>query len=74
MGVGEIVRAARAAFVAKEAAAAPVTSTDNYSYPDPWHYATPGYFDLGRKSAERTGRIAGGGAGLTLQGWRWLLR
>jgi hypothetical protein len=49
---GEVVRAAQAAFVERDAAAAVVTSTDEYGYSDTWHYDSPGYMDLGRRFAE----------------------
>ncbi len=49
---GEVVRAAQAAFVDKDPAAALVTSTDNYNYSDKWHYDGAGYLDLGRAFAE----------------------
>ena len=48
---GEIVRTAQAEFVRTDAAAALVTSTDNYDYSDPWHYDTSGYIDLGSQFA-----------------------
>jgi hypothetical protein len=48
----DIVRGAQAAFVETDGAAALVTSTDDYSYSDPWHYDTEGYIDLGRGFAE----------------------
>lgn len=49
---GDIVREGQAAFVQKDGNAALVTSTDNYSYSDPWHYDSKGYIDLGEKFAE----------------------
>jgi hypothetical protein len=49
---GEIVRAAQAAFVERDAHAALVTTTDRYGYSDPWHYDSPGYIDLGKQFAE----------------------
>ena len=49
---GEIVRAAQAAFVSKDPAAALVETTDTYKYSDPWHYDTAGYLDLGRAFAD----------------------
>ena len=49
---GDIVRAAQAAFVEGDAAAALVTTTDEYAYSDPWHYDSRGYIDLGRRFAE----------------------
>ena len=44
---GEIVRAAQAEYVKADAAAALVTTTDQYGYSDPWHYDSAGYIDLG---------------------------
>ena len=44
---GDIVRTAQADFVAADAQAALVTSTDRYGYSDPWHYDTAGFLDLG---------------------------
>jgi hypothetical protein len=49
---GDIIRKAQADFVMKDGKAAIVTSTDNYSYSDPWHYNSDGYIDLGNKFAE----------------------
>lgn len=49
---GEIVRTAQASFVDKDGTAALVTSTDNYSYSDPWHYDSEGFMDLGRQFAD----------------------
>ncbi|MBX3443495.1 MAG: hypothetical protein KF774_13900 [Planctomyces sp.] len=49
---GDVVRQAQADFVEKDAAAALVTSTDDYGYSDPYHYDSRGYVDLGRKFAE----------------------
>lgn len=49
---GDVIRAAQAAFVEQDPAAALVTSTDAYGYSDPWHYDSAGYLDLGRKFAE----------------------
>ena len=49
---GDIVRNAQASFVKKDAAAALVTSTDNYDYSDKWHYDSAGYIDLGRQFAD----------------------
>jgi len=49
---GDKVRDAQAAFVAEDGNAALVTSTDGYSYSDPWHYNSEGYIDLGKKFAE----------------------
>jgi iduronate 2-sulfatase len=49
---GDTVRAAQASFVADDACAALVTSTDGYSYSDPWHYDSAGYIDLGTRFAE----------------------
>lgn len=50
---GSIVRQAQADFVAKDTAAALVTSTDGYSYSDKWHYDTAGYIDFGKQFAEK---------------------
>lgn len=49
---GDVVRAAEAAWVESDGHAALVTSTDAYSYSDPYHYDTAGYIDLGRQFAE----------------------
>ena len=49
---GDIIRKAQADFVEKDGRAALVTSTDNYSYSDPWHYNSEGFSDLGNKFAE----------------------
>ncbi len=49
---GYIVRKAQEEFVRKDAKAALVTSTDDYSYSDPWHYDTKGFLDLGEKFAK----------------------
>lgn len=49
---GDVVRQAQADFVSADAAAALVTSTDNYAYCDPWHYDSAGYIDLGARFAE----------------------
>jgi carbohydrate esterase-like sialic acid-specific acetylesterase len=49
---GDIIREAQAAFVESDSAAALVTSTDDYSYSDPYHYDTAGYIELGRVFAE----------------------
>lgn len=54
---GDIVREAEAEFVESDGSAALVTSTDDYSYSDPWHYDTAGYIDLGRKFAEAVAGI-----------------
>ncbi len=48
---GEIVRAAQHRFVKEDARAAIVTSTDDYSYSDPWHYDSDGFIDLGARFA-----------------------
>ncbi|MEN8117512.1 MAG: sialate O-acetylesterase [Bacteroidota bacterium] len=50
---GKEVRWQQARFVSQDENAALVTSTDNYSYSDPWHYDTKGYIDLGKKFAEK---------------------
>lgn len=57
---GDVVRAAQAAFVESDANAALVTSTDDYSYSDPWHYDTPGFIDLGRQFADAVVGLRGG--------------
>jgi hypothetical protein len=49
---GDAVREAQALFVAEDGNAALVTSTDDYSYSDPWHYDSEGFIDLGKKFAE----------------------
>ncbi|USO00401.1 MAG: hypothetical protein H6810_08905 [Phycisphaeraceae bacterium] len=56
---GDTVRAAEDKVAADDAAAAIVTSTDNYGYSDPWHYDTPGYIDFGRKFAEAMDGLMG---------------
>jgi len=56
---GETVREAQAAFVRSDGRAALVTSTDEYSYSDTWHYDTAGYLDLGRQFAEALVNLAG---------------
>lgn len=54
---GEIVRAAQAAFVEQDGAAALVTTTDQYDYSDTWHYDSAGFLDLGRRFAEAMVRL-----------------
>lgn len=54
---GPTVRTGMAAFVAKDPAAALVTSTDAYGYSDPWHYDSAGYLDMGKRFAEALHRI-----------------
>ena len=49
---GDVVRAAQAAFVAEDPAAALVTTTDQYDYSDQWHYDSKGYLDLGKQFAD----------------------
>lgn len=49
---GDEVREAQAEYVSEDGNAALVTSTDNYSYSDRWHYDSEGYIDLGEKFAE----------------------
>ena len=49
---GDAVREAQAGYVTADSNAALVTSTDNYSYSDPWHYDSKGFLDLGEKFAE----------------------
>jgi hypothetical protein len=58
---GEMIRAAEATFVEFDGAAALVTSTDAYSYSDPWHYDTAGYIDLGRRFADAVVGLSRGG-------------
>ncbi|MBN1387555.1 MAG: hypothetical protein JW965_03865 [Bacteroidales bacterium] len=48
---GETVRKAQHQFAQDDPMAAIVTSTDNYSYSDPWHYDSEAYIDLGNKFA-----------------------
>jgi hypothetical protein len=48
---GETVRKAQHQFAEYDPMAAIVTSTDNYSYSDPWHYDSEAYIDLGNKFA-----------------------
>jgi hypothetical protein len=57
---GDVIRAAQAAFVERDAAAAHVISTDGYDYSDPWHYDSQGYLDLGRRFAEALIALRGG--------------
>jgi hypothetical protein len=54
---GDIVREAEAEFVESDHSAALVTSTDDYSYSDPWHYDSAGYIDLGMRFAEAVAGI-----------------
>ncbi len=56
---GDAVRAAQAAFVEQDAAAALVTSTDIYAYSDPWHYDSAGFIDLGGRFAEAVLKLMG---------------
>ncbi len=49
---GDIVRQAQADFCEHDAAAALVTSTDEYGYSDPYHYDSAGYIDLGMQFAD----------------------
>lgn len=55
---GEIIRQAQADFVANDAKAALVTSTDRYGYSDPWHYDSAGYIDLGKEFANALHSLA----------------
>lgn len=60
---GDIVRKAQEQYAEADAAAAIVTTTDGYSYSDPYHYDTAGYLDLGRRFADavvslRKGRVS----------------
>jgi hypothetical protein len=57
---GHLIREAQAAFVALDPAAALVTSTDGYSYSDPWHYDSAGYVELGRRFAEAVHKLRHG--------------
>jgi hypothetical protein len=57
---GDIIREAQASFVESDANAALVTSTDGYSYSDPWHYDTAGFIDLGRRFADAAVDVQGG--------------
>lgn len=54
---GTTVREQQAAFVENDAAAALVTSTDDYGYSDPWHYDSAGYLDLGQQFAEAMAKL-----------------
>ncbi len=54
---GDVVRTRQTEFVAADGAAALVTSTDGYSYSDPWHYDSPGYLDLGQQFADALHRL-----------------
>jgi hypothetical protein len=49
---GDLIRSSQAEFVADDPKAALVTSTDEYTYSDKWHYDTAGYIDLGNRFAE----------------------
>lgn len=55
---GHEVRAAQASFVENDVAGGLVTSTDEYSYSDPWHYDSAGYIDLGKEFAKSMSRLA----------------
>lgn len=48
---GNIVRWQQAKFVNQDGNAALITTTDNYSYSDKWHYDTNGYIDFGKQFA-----------------------
>jgi len=48
---GDIIREAQERYAENDTNAGLVTSTDNYSYSDPWHYDSEGYIDLGRQFA-----------------------
>lgn len=50
---GNIIRWQQAKYVNQDANAALVTSTDNYSYSDKWHYDTEGYIDFGKQFAQK---------------------
>ena len=56
---GEIVRALQAAFVDSDPQARLVTSTDSYSFSDPWHYDSAGYLDLGHRFADAIADMRG---------------
>lgn len=58
---GDMIRAAQATYVEFDSNAALVTSTDSYSYSDPYHYDTAGYIHLGREFAEAVIGLRGGG-------------
>jgi hypothetical protein len=60
---GGMIRAAQANFVEADGHAALVTSTDDYSYSDRWHYDGAGYIDLGRRFAEAVFELSRGGSG-----------
>ena len=48
---GDIIREAQSRFATVDENAAIVTSTDKYSYSDPWHYDSGGFIDLGTEFA-----------------------
>ncbi len=48
---GREIRWQQARFVSRDGNAALVTSTDNYSYSDRWHYDSEGYIDFGEQFA-----------------------
>ncbi len=57
---GDIVRTQQQLFVQSDAAAALVTSTDNYKYSDPAHYDSAGYLDLGKQFANELKKLSSG--------------
>jgi hypothetical protein len=54
---GPTVVAAQQKFTKNDENATLVTTTDNYSYSDPWHYDTKGYIDLGKQFANTYEKI-----------------
>jgi len=48
---GDNIREAQARYADQDDNAAIVTSTDLYSYSDPWHYDSEGFIDLGKQFA-----------------------
>jgi hypothetical protein len=52
------VRKAQADFVTRDGHAALVTSTDTYSYSDPYHYDSAGFLDLGKAFADALETVA----------------
>jgi len=49
---GREIRWQQAKFVNQDGNAKLVTTTDNYTYSDPWHYDSEGYIDLGKQFAK----------------------
>jgi len=62
---GPVVRDAQRRFVENDHRAVLVTTTDGYSYSDPWHYDGAGYIDLGSRFAEAMHNLRVGGGNLT---------